>query len=116
MKKNKNQGKNASYSLVNKLKKEERITEEFEVMMNNITLEELIGLKLELASKPFGGKSYGLPIWNSMKEIVQDAVLKYALSACKSKKEAARFLGLRHQNFNLLIKKYGTETFFEKND
>jgi DNA-binding NtrC family response regulator len=115
-KKQKHPGKNEYYSLVNKLKKEEKITEGFEIMLNNLTLEEIIGLKLELASKPFGGKSYGLPIWSSMREIVQDAVLKYALSACKTKREAARFLGLRRQNFNNLIKKYNTESFFEKND
>ena len=44
-------------------------------------------------------------LWKSMKEIVQDAVLKYTLSACRSKKEAARFLGIRRQNFNQLILK-----------
>ena len=106
-------GKNTRYSLIKKLREENKSTEGFEIMLNSLTLEEIIGLKLELASKAFGGKSYGLPIWKSMKEIVQDAILKYTLSACKTKKEAARFLGVRHQNFNNLIKKYDTETFFE---
>ena len=115
-KKRKYYGKNEHYSLANKLKEENKINDHFEVMLNSLTLEEIIGLKLELASRPFGGKSYGIPIWNSMKEIVQDAVLKYSLSACRTKKEAARFLGLRHQNFNALIKKYKTESFFEKNE
>ena len=111
--KKKSRGKNIKYSLINKLREENKSSEEFEVMLNSLTLEELIGLKLELASKVFGGKSYGLPIWSSMKEIVQDAVLKYALSACKTKREAARFLGMKRQNFNNLLKKYDTETFFE---
>ena len=97
-----------------KLLREEKITEEFEIILNRLTLEEVIGLKLELASKVFGGKSYGLPIWHSMKDIVNDAVVKYALSACRTKKEAARFLGLKPQNFNKLLKKYNTESFFEK--
>ena len=109
-------GKNQHYSVVSKLKKEKKITEEFEVMLNSLSLEEIIAIKLELASRVFGGKSYGLPIWKSMGEIVQDAVLKYALSACRTKKEAARFLGLKHQNFNKIIKKYNTESFFEKNN
>ena len=107
-------GKNQHYSVVNKLKKEEKITEEFEVMLNSLSLEEIIAIKLELASRAFGGKSYGLPIWKSMREIVQDAMLKYALSACRTKKEAARFLGLSHQDFNKIVKKYNTESFFEK--
>ncbi len=106
-------GKNIRYSLAKKLREENKLTEEFEIMLNNLSLEEIIGLKLELASRAFGGKSYGLPIWKSMKEIVQDAVLKYALSACRTKREAARFLGMRRQNFNNLLKKYDTETFFE---
>jgi hypothetical protein len=113
-KKKKQYGKNQHYSVVNKLKKEEKITEEFEVMLNSLSLEEIVAIKLELASRTFGGKSYGLPIWKSMREIVQDAVLKYALSACRTKKEAARFLGMRHQDFNKIVKKYNTESFFEK--
>ena len=110
----KNNGKNRYYSLSKKLKRENRSSEEFEILLNNLSLEEVIGLKLELASKVFGGKSYGLPIWHSMKDIVNDAVIKYALSACRTKKEAARLLGLKSQNFNKLLKKYNTESFFEK--
>ena len=39
------------FSISKKLKRERRITEEFEVMLNNLSLEEIIALKLELASK-----------------------------------------------------------------
>ena len=49
-----------------------------------------------------------------MKDIVNDAVLKYALSACRTKREAARFLGLKPQNLNNILKKYDVESFFEK--
>ena len=113
-KKRKWYGKNERYSLSKKLKREEKTTEEFEIMLNQLSLEEVIGLKLELASKVFGGKSYGIPIWYSMKDIVNDAVLKYALSACRTKREAARFLGLKPQNLNNILKKYDVESFFEK--
>ena len=50
-KKKRVQGKNKNHSLSKKLKQDKKITEEFEVMMNNLSLEELIGLKLELAAK-----------------------------------------------------------------
>jgi len=115
-KKRKYHGSNENYSLIKKLREEEKITEAFEIMLNTLSLEEIIGLKLELASKVFGGKAYGLPIWYSMKEIVQDAVLKYALSACRTKQEAARFLGINTSNFRALVKKYKTESFFEEKD
>ena len=44
------QGKNKYYSLSKKLRRENRSNDEFEVMIGQLTLEELIGLKLELAS------------------------------------------------------------------
>jgi len=115
-KKRKYHGKNAHYSLSKKLKRENKITDDFEFVLNGLSLEEVIGLKLELASKMFGGKSYGIPIYKSMRDIVNDAVLKYALSTCRTKKEAARFLGLNSQNFNKLLKRYSVESFFEENN
>jgi len=114
IKKNKNDGKNRYYSLSNKLKKEGKSSDEFEILFNNLSLEEVIGLKLELASKyQLRGKLYGLPIWYSLRTIVKDAVLKYALSATRSKREGARFLGLQENNFNLLLKKHKIDNYFE---
>ena len=45
---------------------------------------------------------------------VADAVLKYALSATRSKREAARFLGIQENNFNVLLRKYNIESYFEE--
>ena len=115
IKKNKNSGTNRYYSLSNKLRKEGKSSEEFEILFNNLSLEEVIGLKLELASK-FGlrGKMYGLPIWYSLRTIVKDAVLKYAVSATRSKREAARFLGLHEQSLNILLRKHKVDKYFEE--
>ena len=49
------QGKNKNYSLIKKLRLENRSNDEFEVMLSQLTLEEVIGLKLELASKVLEG-------------------------------------------------------------
>jgi len=115
IKKNKRtQGKNKHYSLSKKLRKENKVTEDFEIMLNNLSLEELIGLKLELAAKAVGGMLYGLPIWFSLQHIIKDAVLKYAYSATKTKMEAARFLGFDKRRFNELVKKYNTNSYFEE--
>tara|TARA_R110000824_G_C14937601_1_gene649408 strand:- start:298 stop:657 length:360 start_codon:yes stop_codon:yes gene_type:complete len=115
-KKKRTQGKNKYYSLAKKLTREEKITEEFQVMFNSLSLEEVIGLKLELAAKSVGGMLYGIPILFSMQDITKDAVLKYACSAAKTKMEAARFLGLDKKRFNELIKKYQIESYFEEKD
>ena len=95
-------GKNLYYSISNKLHKDKKINDEFEVMINSLTLEEVIALKLEL------------PIWKSLPELTRDAVLKYALSATRSKKEAARFLGITISELNANLKSYQTESFFIK--
>ena len=89
--------------------------EEFEIIFNNLSLEEVIGLKLELASKSaFKGKLYGVPLWYSIPNIVRDAVLKYALSATRSKREAARFLGLNELAMKKNINRYRIDDYFEK--
>jgi len=115
MKKNKRiPGKNRHYSLSKKLRKENKVTEDFEIMLNNLSLEEVIGLKLELASKAVQGMLYGIPIWFSLQHIVKDAVLKYAYSATRTKMEAARFLGFNKRRFNELVKKYETQSYFQE--
>ena len=81
-------------------------------MINNLSLEELIGLKLELAAGAAGGKLYGIPIWHSLTDITKDAAFKYALSACATKKEAALFLGIDMKTFHKLQKKFETEDYF----
>tara|TARA_R100000008_G_scaffold41495_1_gene23909 strand:+ start:82 stop:453 length:372 start_codon:yes stop_codon:yes gene_type:complete len=105
-------GANAFYSISKKLRSEQKTTTEFEVMLNSLSLEEVIGLKLELAAKAAGGKLYGIPLWHSLTDISKDAVFKYALSACQTKKEAAAFLGIDMQTFHKLQKKFETEEYF----
>jgi hypothetical protein len=105
-------GKNKNYSISNKLKKERRSNDEFEIMLSNLTLEEVIALKLELSTKPVSGRLYGIPIWNSLQAIVQDAVFKYAFSATRTQAEAMRFLGLKEQSFHILRKKFGIDDYF----
>jgi transcriptional regulator of acetoin/glycerol metabolism len=107
-------GANKNYSVIRKLRKEGKTTEQFETMVTAVSLEELIALKLELASKSVGGKLYGLPIWYSLPDITKDAVLKYALSAARTKMEAARFLGVNKEYFYRLLKKYNIDSFFEE--
>ena len=114
--KRKFQGKNLNYSIVRKLRKERKTNHEFEVMLNNISLEEIIALKLELATKTLGGKFFGFPIWHSMHNIVQDAVLKYAFSAARTQGEAMRFLGLQKSDLNKLKKKYKIESYFSEKE
>mgnify|MGYP003629107555 CR=1 FL=1 len=106
-------GKNYYYSFRSKLKKQKKITDDFEVMLNMLTLEELIGLKLELSSYNINNKLYNIPIYKNLIYIVKEACLKYALSACRTNGEAARMLGLNESEFSTEIKKFQIQKNFK---
>ena len=99
-------GKSYDYSSINKIKKEKKITSEFEVILSTLTLEEIIAIKLELSSRYINDRLYNFPIWSSLNNIIKEAVLNYALSACRSYSDAASFLGITQREFKNIIKKY----------
>lgn len=97
-----------------KLRNEGRTDEHFEVILNSLTLEEIIAIKLELANKAAGNRLLGIPVWKSAKHIVKDAFMKAALSMSRTKQEAMSFLGLLPKEFNIYLKKYKIERYFEE--
>ena len=104
------------YSIANKLKSDGKITEEFEVMLCNLTLEEIIGLRLELAAKTVNHKLYGLNIWQSVPNIVREGMLKYVYSAARTKGEMASFLGIDKNTLKKLLKQYKISNYFTKGE
>ncbi len=97
--------KNDVISVSKKLRREERSSEEFEIVLSGLTLEEVIGLKLELSSKPFtNNKFYGFPIWNSLSFIIKESLLMFALNNTTSKRSAARVLGISELRLEKIIK------------
>ena len=106
-------GRNTYYSLSKKLSQEKRINNDFLIMLNHLSLEEVIGLKLEVASKPVNNRLYGLPVWKNLTNLVKDAIFKYAYSATRTQMEAMRFLGLRANSFYKLREKYDPVSYFE---
>jgi len=99
-------GRNNEYSLRKKLKKDKKITDDFEIMLSSLTLEEIIGLRLELASLYINNKLYNFPIYKSIKYITKEACLKFALSATRTYGDAASFLGINESDLRKEIKKF----------
>jgi|TARA_R110001583_G_scaffold21444_12_gene81496 hypothetical protein len=99
-------GRNNDYSLRKKLKKEKKITDDFEIMLSTLTLEEIIGLRLELASLYINNKLYNFPIYKSIKYITKEACLRFALSATRTYGDAASFLGINESDLRKEIKKF----------
>ena len=102
-------GRNYYQSLSKKLNKEKKINSEFEVMLSSLTLEEVIAVKLELSSRYINNRLYNFPIWSSLNNMIKEAVLIYALSACRSYSDSASFLGMNIREFKNLLKKYDLE-------
>ena len=102
------------YSIANKLKAEGKINEKFEIMLSSLTLEEIIGLRLELAAKSVNYKLYGLNLWSAVPNMVRDGILKYVYSAARTKGEMASFLGIDKNTLKRLLKKYDITNYLSK--
>jgi len=101
-------------SLVRKLRREGVIDEEFEIKINNLSLEELIGIKLELSGRTLKSPMYGFQIWSNLTEIVRDAVLKYAIGITQTTAECAKFLGITQVKLLYLTKKFQIWNYFDE--
>lgn len=99
--------KSYSSSIIKKLREEQKSNEEFEIMINRLTLEELIWLKLELTAKLFANnKFYGFPLWKMIPIVAREALLNFALYSTSSKKDAARFLDMNIVTIEKCIDKF----------
>lgn len=83
-----------NYSFSKYLRSNNKSSDEFEFMLNQLTLEEIIALKLELISKSINGKLYGFNLWNNITRIAKEALLLFAVSATTNTVEAQTLLGV----------------------
>lgn len=114
-KKKKSFSNRKNYSIINKLLKSGLVNEYFLTMIQQLTLEDLIAVKLEMATRTSGVTGlYGIPMYKNTIHIVKDAMLKFALSAAKTKSDAASFLGISLKKLLEEIKKYDVKGYFEE--
>ena len=98
-----------NYSIILELKKSKKIDEQFVHMCENLTLEEIIGLKVELFSRHLNYKFFGFPLWKSVPHMVRDALLKVSFKIAASKTEAARILGVDLSDYKKYLKQFDYE-------
>ena len=101
---------------INKLTHKNKINNKLLVLINNLTLEDLIAIKLELSCAHVNNRLYGLDIWHKACYIMKEALLKFAISTTQSKKDAARFLGLNYLEFKKQYDRFDVESFFSEDD
>ena len=95
-----------TYSISKELRNSNKINDEFEAMLSHLAMEEIIALKLELATRAVGGKFYGNYLFKVMPYIAKESVVRYALSATETKKAAMMFLGVSRKEFNRVYRRY----------
>jgi len=102
-----------SKSYINVLKEKNKISDTLLVGISSLSLEDLIAIKLELSANDINNRLFGFDIWRKTIYIVKDALLKFSISTTKSKKDAARFLGLTSTEFYKACKKFKTIESFD---
>lgn len=106
LKKSKFESDNKNYNLKKQLLKENKIDKDFLEKLNFLTLEDLITLKMDSASKSLKGKLFNFPILKYATDICQEAIIKYALSVSNNRREASLILGKSKAELSYYMKKY----------
>lgn len=110
----KNKSSNENFNYKKKLLEQKKINKDFLNRMKLLTIEELIYLKLESISESLKGKLMGFSFGKIIPDICKEAIVLYALSATKNKRDAASIIGIDVKNLNKLLKYYRINV--EKND
>ena len=91
-------GRNNDYSLRKKLKKDKKITDDFEIMLSTLTLEEIIGLRLELASLYINNKLAECSLFSLIKSTLNNETNSNSLISFSDNSSV-----IRGFNTNILI-------------
>lgn len=94
-------------SFIKKLIKQKKLNENVLAIINSLTLEELISVKLELSSKMLNNRLSGFNIYGNLNRIVKEALLKFSVSISRNKLEGARFMGIDYIAYCDILKEYG---------
>ena len=86
------------------------VNKNFEFILSNITLEDLITAKLELSARSLNGKLFGYPIYKNVQHITRESLVRFALRFCNSQEKAANLLGLNVRELKSYIKKHELNT------
>lgn len=93
-------------SVLNQLREQKLLSDSSIKQLSTIGLEQLIAVKLELATMAMKGHYFGFSIFENLKYVVEYAMLKHAISCCEDTKELKRFLHISENKLSSLLKKY----------
>lgn len=97
---------NENFDYKKHLLEQKKINKEFLNRIKLLTIEEVLYLKLDSIATSLKGKLFGFPIYKLLPDICKEAIILYALTSTKNKREAANILNINIQGLNSKIKKY----------
>jgi len=104
------------FSYVNLLREQGKLNEQVETAIHNLTLEDLIVVKMELSTRTQKSPLFGIPLLDTIKTIVTEAMLKYAISVTLTPSEAAASLGISLDAFKKNIWDFKIYDFIPKRE
>jgi len=93
------------------LKNEKKLTKEFEEFIQDISLEELIAIKLHLSTK-FLNNKITLYIFENFYSTIASIFLFYAIFNYKSKTQISSFLGISINDLERLLKNNNIQKYY----
>tara|TARA_B100000029_G_scaffold478776_1_gene525202 strand:+ start:309 stop:665 length:357 start_codon:yes stop_codon:yes gene_type:complete len=103
-----------SKSVIIKLRDAGKVNDELLALLSALSLEDVIALKLELACHHVNNRLYGFSVWKQANRVTKEAILKFAVSTTKSKRDAARFLGITYLELKQILKKFDVDNYFKE--
>jgi hypothetical protein len=98
-------------NVYNKLKTDKKITEEFEELLQELSLEELIAIKLHVSTKFLNGK-LTLHIFENLYHSILSILIIYGLFNYRDLKQVATFLGVDVQKIIEVMKQTNLYKYF----
>ena len=85
---------NENFDYKKHLLEQKKINKEFLNRIKLLTIEEVLYLKLDSIATSLKGKLFGFPIYKLLPDICKEAIILYALTSTKNKREAANILNI----------------------
>ncbi len=91
-------------TILKRLREKKKLSKDVEALISNLTIEELVQLKLEIAAKSLGGEPYGFKIWSRLPMMIKKGVYAFASEHFETQASAAKFLGMSYDNWKEIKK------------
>lgn len=93
-------------TLIHELKIKGRINEDFVNKIADLSLEEIITIKLETAARMMKGKLYGIPLWVNFPFVIRESLMEFVIRNCKTRRDMSDTLGVSYDRFVQLYRQY----------